>query len=167
MAIVKLNNRAVKDATAVGSTTQLGNLIFISKQTASSSASVSFTSGIDSTYKEYIFYFNNIHPQNGSNHLTFQCSTDGGSNYNTTITSTLFRAYHLENDTGAALNYITSSDYNKVLPINLLFKQLLLIILMMIICQVIYIYLNQVLQLLLNILLVIVMLLMLVVGIVI
>jgi hypothetical protein len=110
MAIVKLTNRAVKDATAVGSTTQLGNLVFISKQTASSSASVSFTSGIDSTYKEYIFYFNNIHPQNASTHLTFQGSTDGGSNYNTTLTSTLFRAYHLENDTGAALNYITSSD---------------------------------------------------------
>ena len=70
MALIKLNNRAVKDATAVGSTTQLGNLIFISKQTASSSSSVSFTSGIDSTYKEYIFYFNNIHPAN--NDVVFQ-----------------------------------------------------------------------------------------------
>ena len=58
MSLVKLNNRAVKDATAVGTTTVLGNLVFISKQTASSSSSVSFTSGIDSTYKEYIFYFN-------------------------------------------------------------------------------------------------------------
>ena len=77
MSIIKLNNRAVKDATAVGSTTQLGNLVFISKQTASSSASVSFTSGIDSTYKEYIFYFNNIHPQSDNQELFFNFSTDG------------------------------------------------------------------------------------------
>ena len=60
MSIIKLNNRAVKDATAVG-TTGLGNLKFISRSTASSS-SVNITSGIDSTYKEYIFVFNNIHP---------------------------------------------------------------------------------------------------------
>ena len=55
MALIKLNNRSVKDATAFGSVTSLGELTFISKQTASSSATISFTSGIDSTYKEYIF----------------------------------------------------------------------------------------------------------------
>ena len=56
MSIVKLNNRSVKDITAFGSITSLGSLTHIATQTASSSASVSFTSGIDSTYKEYIFY---------------------------------------------------------------------------------------------------------------
>ena len=60
MSIVKLNNRGVKDATAVESITGLGNLVFISRATASSSSSLSITSGIDSTYKEYIFVFNNI-----------------------------------------------------------------------------------------------------------
>ena len=59
MSIIKLNNRAVKDATAVGSITGLGNLVFISRSTASSSASVSITSGLTSTHKEYIFFFNN------------------------------------------------------------------------------------------------------------
>ena len=34
MAIIKLNNRGVKDATAFGSVTSLGELTFISKQTA-------------------------------------------------------------------------------------------------------------------------------------
>ena len=53
--IVKLNNRSVKDVTAFGSITSLGSLTHIATQTASSSASLSFTSGIDSTYKEYIF----------------------------------------------------------------------------------------------------------------
>lgn len=110
MALIKLNNRALKDATAVGTTTQLGNLVFISKQTASSSASVSFTSGIDSTYKEYIFYFNNIHP--ATNNVTFQfnLSTDSGSNYNVTKTTTFFNAYHGEGGAGGVLQYKTSSD---------------------------------------------------------
>ena len=109
MAIIKLNNRAVKDATAVGSTTQLGNLVFISKQTASSSSSVSFTSGINSTYKEYIFYFNNIH---GSAASDFQInfSIDGGSNYNVTKTTTAISAYHGENDSTPDVYYIASHD---------------------------------------------------------
>ena len=58
MSIIKLNNRAVKDATAVGSITGLGNLVFISRSTASSSSSLSITSGLTSTHKEYIFVYN-------------------------------------------------------------------------------------------------------------
>ena len=61
MSIVKLNNNGVKNATAFGSITGLGDLVFISRSTASSSATVNITSGINSTYKEYIFIFNNIH----------------------------------------------------------------------------------------------------------
>ena len=110
MALIKLNNRAVKDATAVGSTTQLGNLVFISKQTASSSSSVSFTSGIDSTYKEYIFYFNNIHPATDDTHFQFNFSTDGGSNYNVTKTSTAFASEQQEDGTNASLFYAGSFD---------------------------------------------------------
>ena len=105
MALIKLNNRAVKDATEVGTTTQLGNLVFISKQTASSSASVSFTSGINSTYKEYIFYFNNIHPATDSSVFKFQASTDGGSSYGVTTTNTLFKTRHAEDGTLGDLNY--------------------------------------------------------------
>ena len=109
MAIIKLNNRALKDATAVGTTTQLGNLVFISKQTASSSSSVSFTSGIDSTYKEYIFYFNNIHPATDDTDITFQGSTNGGSSYGVTITSTNFQANHFESG-ATGLGYEGSYD---------------------------------------------------------
>ena len=110
MAIIKLNNRAVKDATAFGSITGLGNLVFISKQTASSSASVSFTSGINSTYKEYIFYFNNIHPSTNGTNFTFNMSADSGSNYNVTKTTTVFNAYHYENGSSSNLAYITNVD---------------------------------------------------------
>ena len=110
MAIIKLNNRAVKDATAVGTTTALGNLIFISKQTASSSSSVSFTSGIDSTYKEYIFYFNNIHPATNNVKFQFNLSTDSGSNYNVTKTSSAFYHLHNEADTETLLSYNSGGD---------------------------------------------------------
>ena len=110
MALIKLNNRGVKDATAFGSISSLGSLTLIQKQTASSSAYIDFTSGIDSTYKEYIFYFVNIHGQTLREDFTFQCSTDGGSNYNTTITSTFFQVNHSEDDANANFGYLTSND---------------------------------------------------------
>ena len=109
MSIVKLNNRGVKDATAFGSITGLGNLVFISRSTASSSASLSITSGIDSTYKEYIFIFNNIHPATDGADFTFNFSTDSGSNYNVTKTSSFFRAYHYESD-ASGLGYDGGGD---------------------------------------------------------
>ena len=110
MSIVKLNNRSVKDITAFGSITSLGSLAHIATQTASSSASLSFTSGIDSTYKEYIFYFVNIHPASDKVYFTFQGSTDSGSNYNTTATTTNFSAYHFESDSATELAYRSTDD---------------------------------------------------------
>ena len=110
MSIVTLNNRALKDATAVGTTTGLGDLVFISRSTASSSSSVSITSGIDSTYKEYIFYFNNIHPATDNITFQFNLSTDSGSNYNVTKTTTYFHATHLENDANTLFGYDSSED---------------------------------------------------------
>ena len=111
MSIVKLNNRSVKDVTAFGSISSLGSLTHIATQTASSSASLSFTSGIDSTYKEYIFYFVNIHPATNSVQFSFQTSTDGGSNYNVTATTTLFRAIHNEANSETGLTYMSNDDY--------------------------------------------------------
>ena len=109
MALIKLNNRGVKDATVFGSISSLGSLTFISKQTTSSSATISFTSEIDSTYKEYIFYFVNIHPSAQSD-FTFQASTNGGSSYGTTITTTYFKAYHNEAGNSTALAYDSERD---------------------------------------------------------
>lgn len=87
-----------------------GALNLISTQTASSSANLSFTSGIDSTYKEYVFKFINIHPATNGSHFTFQGSTDGGSNYGVTITSTAFSTEHNEADTSTDLSYQTAVD---------------------------------------------------------
>ena len=109
MSIVKLNNRSVKDITAFGSITSLGSLSHISTQTASSSASLSFTSGIDSSFKEYVFYFVNIH--GATDDAEFQVGfRDGGSDYDATKTSSNFRAYHFESGSGAGLGYQTTRD---------------------------------------------------------
>jgi len=99
MSIVKLNNNGVKNATAFGSITGLGQLIFIKKITASSSATVSFVDGassvvLDNTYKEYLFTFNNIHPSANATNFTFNLSVDAGSNYNVAKTTTHFQVYH-------------------------------------------------------------------------
>jgi hypothetical protein len=110
MSIVKLNNRSVKDITAFGSITSLGSLTHIATQTASSSASISFTSGIDSTYKEYIFYFVNIHPQTDDKNFHFNMSIDGGSNYNVTKTTTFYEGYHKEDGSDSGLQYNTYVD---------------------------------------------------------
>jgi len=114
MSIVKLNNNGVKNATAFGSITGLGSMTFIKKLTASSSATLSFVDGassvvLDNTYKEYLFTFNNMHP--ASDNVTFQVGfRDGSTDYDATKTSTFFRAYHLEDDSGAVLEYVTAQD---------------------------------------------------------
>ena len=109
MSIVILNNRSVKDVTQFGSISSLGSLTHIATQTASSSSSINFTSGIDSTYKQYIFYFVNIHSASTA-YFQFNLSTDSGSNYNVTKTTTLFQAYHDEADSSTSLGYNTGQD---------------------------------------------------------
>jgi len=110
MSIVKLNNRGVRSATTFGSISALGEMRFISKQTASSSSTISFTSGINSTYKEYLFTFNNIHPATDGVTFQFQGNAAGGSGYNETMTSTYFRAFNGEGGEGADLEYQASQD---------------------------------------------------------
>ena len=110
MSIVKLNNRSVKDITAFGSISSLGSLTHIATQTASSSASISFTSEIDSTYKEYIFYFVNMHPATDNVYFEFQGNASGESGFNETITSASFYAQHREDGSATALEYRTGED---------------------------------------------------------
>ena len=115
MSIVTLNDRAVRSVTTFGSL-NTGSMVFIKKLTASSSGTLSFVNGtsdvvLDSTYKEYLFTFNNIHPQTDRfNNFTVNFSTDGGSNYNVTKTTTFFSAEHDEADSDAFIAYKTADD---------------------------------------------------------
>jgi hypothetical protein len=88
----------------------LGSMVLISEQTASGSASISFTTGIDSTYPIYRFEFINIHPSSNNIRFQFNLSTDNGSNYNVTKTSTYFIAYGDEGGTDVGLGYSTGED---------------------------------------------------------
>jgi hypothetical protein len=75
-----VNNTSVNNVTDFAGIAGGGTLILLSTQTASASASISFTTGIDSTYDEYIFKFINIHLSSGTGiYFTFNLSTDGGS----------------------------------------------------------------------------------------
>jgi hypothetical protein len=85
-----VNNTSVNNVTDFAGIAGGGTLVLLSTQTASASASISFTTGIDSTYDEYIFKFINIHPATDSVNFTFNLSTDGGSSYNVTKTTTFF-----------------------------------------------------------------------------
>ena len=87
-----------------------GSLVLISETTASNSSAVNFTSGLDSTYKEYQFHFTDIHPASGNSAFMFNLSADGGSNYNVTKTTTAFWAAHNEAGSDANLYYRTSED---------------------------------------------------------
>jgi len=109
MSLVKYNNNSISAITTAGQLAT-GSLVPISEQTASGSASISFTTGIDSTYPIYKFEFINIHPQNDNVRLQFNLSTDGGSTYNVTKTSTCFRAQHGEDDSSGVLQYDGAPD---------------------------------------------------------
>jgi len=110
MSLTKISNNALSDITALPAGLPTGALTLLSTQTASSSASISFTSGIDSTYDSYIFKFINIHPATDSADFSFQADTGTNTNYNQTMTTTTFRAFHNESDTNTSLAYIAGED---------------------------------------------------------
>ena len=114
MALVKYNNNSISGITSapnVGS----GNITLIKTITASSDSTISFVDGssdvvLDNTYPIYLFKLINIHPGTDNVHLQVNFSTNSGSNYNVTKTTTYFRAYHDEGAGGGVLAYDTGFD---------------------------------------------------------
>ena len=104
MAIKVANNQSLTAITALPAAVSGGAMTLLETQTASSSATISFTSNIDSTYDEYVFKFYNIHPS-AESCFAFQADTGTNTSYNQTLTSTFFEAYHDEDDSPAALGY--------------------------------------------------------------
>jgi hypothetical protein len=95
MAINLANNSSLANITALPSSISGGAMTLLATQTASSSSTISFTSGIDDTYDEYVFKFYNIHPE--TDNVTLQVGfRDGDTNYDAVKTSTAFRALHNE-----------------------------------------------------------------------
>ena len=110
MALNFAKNNSLSAVTELPASVSGGGLNLISTQTASSSATIDFTSGIDSTYKEYIFKFYNIHPSADDKNFQFNMSADSGSNYNVTKTTTVFKANHDEGDSATNLTYDSGED---------------------------------------------------------
>ena len=110
MSINVCNNNSMSAITSLPSGVGGGSLNLISTQTASSSSTISFTSGIDSTYDAYMFKFYDIHAATDSVDFVFNLSADSGSNYNVTKTSSYFRAWHSEAGDDTNLRYETGSD---------------------------------------------------------
>jgi len=113
MALVKYNNNSISAVTSAASIPS-GALVPIKTLTASSSSTLSFVNGssdvvLDSTYPIYVFKFIGIHP---ASYTQFQMnlSTDSGSNYNVTKTTTMFRANQAESGAEAQVAYQGSLD---------------------------------------------------------
>ena len=92
-----------------------GTWVEIKSLTASGDSTLSFVDGtsdvvLDSTYPVYCFKWITIHPQTDDTKILFQGSTDGGSNYNVTMTTTYFLAQHDEADSATTLTYATGDD---------------------------------------------------------
>ena len=111
MALVKYNNNSLSSVTSAANF-PAGAMTLISTTTASSSSTISITSGIDSTYPIYLFKFINIHPgtDTGNNRLTFQGDTGTNTNYNQSIASSHYRAFHNEGGSNQGLGYRTATD---------------------------------------------------------
>ena len=116
-----VNNTSVNNVTDFAGIAGGGTLVLLSTQTASASANISFTSGIDSTYDEYIFKFINIHPATDGAFFTFQANASGESGFNETITSTMFRAFHIEVSDASGVGYQTTADQAQGTSYNQIF----------------------------------------------
>ena len=110
MALNFVNNNSLSAITTLPASISGGGMTLISEQTASSSSTIDFTSNIDSTYDSYVFKFIDIHPSADGANFEFQSDTGTNTNYNQTITSTVFRAFNDENDSGSGLGYRTDRD---------------------------------------------------------
>ena len=86
-------------------------LTFLSSQTASTSSSIDFTSGIDGTYNEYLFTIVNYKPVTDSKQICFQVDTGTNTNYNQTITSTSF--YAGTSDTGGWAQVVYAGGHDQ------------------------------------------------------
>ena len=101
MALVKYNNNSISSVTSAASF-PAGAMTLIKTITASSDSTISFVDGssdvvLDSTYPIYVFKCINIHP--ATDNVKFNVNfRDGGSSYDATKTTTIFRAFHKEDD---------------------------------------------------------------------
>ena len=114
MALVKYNNNSINTITTPGQLST-GKLVPIKTLTASSSSTMSFVHGssdvvLDNTYFAYLFIYTQIHPASSGVGFQFNMSTDSGSNYNVSKTSSFFESLHNEGGSAQGINYENGID---------------------------------------------------------
>ena len=85
-------------------------MTLITTNTPSGAATSDFTSGIDSTYKLYIFKYYDVNPATDNQNFMFQGNVAGQSGFNENITSTYLEATMDEIDDDERLGYDTDRD---------------------------------------------------------
>ena len=110
MALNFANNNSLSAITSLPASISGGAMTLLQTQTASSSATIDFTSNIDSTYDVYLFKIINCHPSSDEVDFSFQGSTNGGSSFGVTMTSTGFSAYHKEDGSSSGVGYESQLD---------------------------------------------------------
>ena len=109
MAITKIDLSKMS-GTSLPSGIDVGSMIKISSQTASGDSSIDFTSGIDSTYKQYHFEFTEINLATDGAEFQFQADTGTNTSYNQTITSIVYHAENGESGGDGSFTYSTGRD---------------------------------------------------------
>ena len=110
MAIKVANNQSLTAITSIPASITGSAMTLLETQTASSDATLDFTSDIDSTYDEYVFKFIDMHPSYNGAHFSLKASTDSGSSFGLTKTTTFFNAQHNESDSATSLGYAGGKD---------------------------------------------------------
>ena len=109
MAIKVANNQSLTAITSIPAVITGGAMPLLATETASSSSTIQFTSGIDDTYKEYQIHFMDVHPSGDGAAFTVNFR-DGSTAYDATKTTTYFFAQHWEDDSTTQLTYRTGDD---------------------------------------------------------
>ena len=91
---------------------------------SASSATVDITSGIDSTYNEYVFKFYNLIVETSDKVFGFQVNASGQTGFDETMTSNYFQAQHDEDDGYSTLNFVTAAAQHNAAGYQTLFAGL-------------------------------------------
>ena len=102
-----INNNSLSAITAFGF--DLGSMVLIKEQIASTSASIEFINGtsdvvLDTTYNNYLFSVHCFRASVDGSGIEVDFSTDGGSSYGTTKRSIFWRSSIAEDNSANAFN---------------------------------------------------------------
>jgi len=102
------------------------SLVLLDTVTVTNAGNITFdgslATGFSSAYKEYIFKLIDIHPAATGADYTFQVGTASDTDFDQTITSTHFRAFHNEAGNTTSLAYSASHDLAQSTSAQILFN---------------------------------------------